>query len=491
MRKLIENKFNVGETPSLGIPLIENISFDIRSRDEVTKTLLGLQEIYKNEHIRKPVFSILEEMISESISKNKGRKGMSLWTIFVLGTLRLSCNWNYDNLKEHFDNHMLIRQMCGINLFLDGTKVTSLQTILDNVALFTEEISDKIAKIVVNYGHEILEKLDIELKARCDSFVCLSNSHYPTDFNLLLDVCRVLIRNCARIADAFNFSGWREHKSIYNKLKQKYNTLSKMRYSNSKDEDKKEKRKQIINKEIESYLFMAENLLNKVISFQEGIPSSINIQRTIDYGKLFVGQIRRRIFNDEKIPASEKVYSIFEPYTEWICKGKAGVRQELGVKVCIMEDQFGFILNHRVMNNEQDKDVAFAIVEDTKKLFVNLQSVSFDKGFHSKKDSNGKDNRSNIEEILNVTTCLPKKGKRNKFEDLVESSKEFGKARKQHPAIESAINALTTHGLDRCPDKGERNYKRYISMAVTAHNIHKLGAIMIEKELMLLKKKAA
>lgn len=491
MRKLIDNQFEDQETPFFGILPIDQVNFDIRSRDEVTKPLLGLQEIYRNKEIRESVFSVLEEMIPDETSINRGRKGMSLWTIFVLGTLRLSCNWNYDNLKEHYDNHMLIRKMCGINLFLDEAKVTPLQTILDNVSLFTEEISDKISKFVINHGHELLNKLGVKLKARCDSFVCLSNAHYPTDFNLLLDVCRVLINNCVKIAEALNLSGWREHKSIYLKLKQKYNTLSKMRYSNSKDEAKKEARTKVIHKEIKSYLFMAETLLNKVISFKDGIPSLVSLQDTINYGTLFVGQIRQRIFNDEKIPASDKVYSIFEPYTEWICKGKAGVRQELGVKVCIIEDQFGFILNHRVMKNEQDKDIAFAIVEDTKKLFVNLQSVSFDKGFHSKKDSNGKDNRSNIEEILNVTTCLPKKGKRNKYEDLVESSKEFGKARKQHPAIESAINALTTHGLDRCPDKGERNYTRYISMAVTAHNIHKLGAIIIEKELLLLKKKVA
>ncbi len=202
-------------------------------------------------------------------------------------------------------------------------------------------------------------------------------------------------------------------------------------------------------------------------------------------------QIERRIFKGDKIPSDEKIYSIFEPYTEWVCKGKAGVRQELGVKVCIIEDQFGFILNHRVMKKEQDKDVAFVIVKGTQDLFENLKSVSFDKGFHSKKDSEGKDNRSNIEGILNITTCLPKKGKRNKSENLIESSKEFGKARKQHPAIESAINALTTHGLDRCPDRGEKNYTRYISMAVTAHNIHKLGAILIERDLKLLKKKRA
>ncbi len=54
---------------------------------------------------------------------------------------------------------MLIRKMCGMNLFLDEEKVTPRQTILDNVSLFTEKIPDKISKIVINHGHELLSKL--------------------------------------------------------------------------------------------------------------------------------------------------------------------------------------------------------------------------------------------------------------------------------------------------------------------------------------------
>ena len=253
---------------------------------------------------------------------------MSLWTIFVLGTLRLSCNWNYDSLKEHYDNHMLIRKMCGINSFLDENKVTPLQTILDNVSLFTLEISNKISKVVIDYGHKVLKQKDTELMTRCDSFVFLSNVHFPTDFNLLLDVCRVLINSCTNSALELNLPGWREHESIYLKIKQKYNTLSKMRYSNSKKKAQQDKRKKIIHDEIKSYLSMVNSLLNKVIEFNnENTINSDICSNAIAYGNLFVNQIERRIFKGEEIASDEKVYSIFEPYTEWICKGKAGVKQ--------------------------------------------------------------------------------------------------------------------------------------------------------------------
>jgi len=57
---------------------------------------------------------------------------------------------------------------------------------------------------------------------------------------------------------------------------------------------------------------------------------------------------------DEKIPHEEKVFSIFEPHTEWISKGKAGVPQELGLQVCVLKDQYGFILHHLVMEQQTD-----------------------------------------------------------------------------------------------------------------------------------------
>ena len=49
----------------------------------------------------------------------------------------------------------------------------------------------------------------------------------------------------------------------------------------------------------------------------------------------------------------KKVFSIFEEHTEWISKGKAGVPQELGLCVCILEDQHGFILHHHVMEKQK------------------------------------------------------------------------------------------------------------------------------------------
>lgn len=103
------------------------------------------------------------------------------------------------------------------------------------------------------------------------------------------------------------------------------------------------------------------------------------------------------------------------------------------------------------------------------------------KAFHSKRDSAGETNRTKIENEVGITAFIPVKDRPNKEDQQRQSSPEFIAARKQHPAVESAINALESHGLDRCPDKGNVNFDRYVSMAMTASNIHRLGSFSAPK----------
>ena len=96
-------------------------------------------------------------MVPAEINMRNGRPGMDLWKILVMGTIRLNCNWDYDKLKEIVDNHLRIRQMLGHPDFFD-TYHYPIQTIEDNVRLFTPEILDKINDIVIEAGHKLLMK---------------------------------------------------------------------------------------------------------------------------------------------------------------------------------------------------------------------------------------------------------------------------------------------------------------------------------------------
>ena len=115
------------------------------------------------------------------------------------------------------------------------------------------------------------------------------------------------------------------------------------------------------------------------------------------------------------------------------------------------------------------------MVKETKQRFADLESCSFDKGFHSPA------NQQELQAHLKLV-ALPRKGKLSQQAQAVQNAEDFIKARRQHSAVESAINALEVHGLDRCPDDGIRGFKRYVALAVVARNIHRIGAILREQE---------
>jgi transposase, IS5 family len=72
---------------------------------------------------------------------------------------------------------------------------------------------------------------------------------------------------------------------------------------------------------------------------------------------------KRRSLDNQTIPHDEKIFSVFQPYTEWINKGKAGVSFELGKRVCICKDQHGFILLHQFMDHQTDDQIAVEFLE--------------------------------------------------------------------------------------------------------------------------------
>lgn len=187
-----------------------------------------------------------------------------------------------------------------------------------------------------------------------------------------------------------------------------------------------------------------------------------------------INQIERRVINGEKIPHEEKVFSIFEEHTEWISKGKAGVPVELGLRVCVIEDSHGFILHHQVMQKQTDDQIAVAMVTGGQTRFPTLRGCSFDKGFHSPADQIAL--REQLDQVV-----LPKKGRCNKAELEREAETAFKSARRQHSAVESAINALEAHGLDTCPDHGIDGFERYVSLAILSRNLQKIGAELQQK----------
>ena len=285
-------------------------------------------------------------------------------------------------------------------------------------------------------------------------------------------------------------NGWRKSKYWKNKTKRLSRNLNKIIHGGGK------RKHQRVKKATNKYLGTTRIISNKIKLLKDAIESAkltplvLSLLEDLNYYEQMLDKhidlVERRLINRETIPHKEKLFSIYEPHTEWINKGKSGNRIELGLKVAICTDQNGFILAHKVMEKQSDVDVAIPLVKKMKENYK-IESVSFDKGFWSK---------GNYELLNGIVPklVLPKKGKRNAAENQREREKKFKQLRKQHSAVESNINMLEQHGLNRCPDKGIEHFKNYTALGIVAYNLHRLGNLLKKeklKELEKVKRKAA
>ena len=180
--------------------------------------------------------------------------------------------------------------------------------------------------------------------------------------------------------------------------------------------------------------------------------------------------VQRRLLQEETIAAYEKVFSLFEPHTEWIQKGKQRPNVELGHRLLIATDQHHLIQDYAVPMGKADVDQSVPVADRLLGRFGagSLASLSFDKGF----------TRTADRELLSLyvpQVVMPKRGKKNAAEAQRESEKTFVALRKQHSAVESEINSLEHHGLNRCLDVGLQGYRRYVGYGVMSYNLHVIG----------------
>ncbi|MEM6814771.1 MAG: hypothetical protein AAF600_10295 [Bacteroidota bacterium] len=180
-----------------------------------------------------------------------------------------------------------------------------------------------------------------------------------------------------------------------------------------------------------------------------------------------IERVDRRILQGEVIPHQEKLFSIFQPYAEWINKGKQHPPVEIGKGLTITTDQYQLLLDWQVGQGQTDRELTIPIADRLTSKYT-VKSMSFDRGFYDAS------NKALLEtEIPQV--IMPKKGKRKEEERPLEEAPAFKRLKNKHNAVESNINELEHRGLDRCPDRTWRNFKRYIGLAVTAYHLHKIG----------------
>ncbi len=472
MRKAFDRQTRLDSQPVLDVRL------NLNCRDEIVPILQALQQIYSQPRLRDDILRAIARDVNHCSSRKQGRQGMDYWQVLVLAAVRLGCNLNYDKLQDLAEQHRALRRIMGIG---DWDQETSFdwRRIQDNITKIRPQTIERINRLIVAEGHRLVP--EAAQTVRADSFVVKTNIHYPTESTLIRDGLRKILQLCAGLAALVGAGGWRQHKHLYKKAKALSRRIDRIAARKGAAYQQRLKRP------YRELLDLAETTTSRAEKLRKQVPKrtsaevlgldaelKVFLERTLHV----CGTARRRLLQDEQVPNSEKLFSIFEPHTQLYKRGKAGQPIQFGRQVLIFEDGAGFVAQAYLLPRDaDDRDVVVSrtrILQRRQK--GRIRQASFDRGFHSP------ENQRQLARII-AHPCLPMPGTHQASQQEAEATIEFRQARQRHPGIESAIGALQTgNGLERCRDRTERGFSRYVQLAMLGRNLHVLGKILIASE---------
>lgn len=315
-------------------------------------------------------------------------------------------------------------------------------------------------------------------RLRIDTTAVETNIHYPTDSSLLADTYRVMARLIGIAREI--------HPDLVGKRRLRERKAKRLHAAISRKASKKGKlskeTKKLYSKLfdlVQGILALALEVSNKLTDggFTKDDGTEVVTRRTAltlsiehfsELGERVLDQARRRVIGDEKVPASEKLYSIFEPHTELIKRGKAGKMIEFGHMALIQQVEGKFISGYEVFEHKpNDKELVDPALKSHQDLFATLpDELAADKGFYESMKKIGK-----LEKKIGVVSIC-KKGKRTEDEKERESTEAFKDAQRFRAGIEGTISVLKRAlGMFRCLTKGWVHFKATIGRIVFAHNL--------------------
>ena len=307
-----------------------------------------------------------------------------------------------------------------------------------------------------------------------------TNIHAPTDSHLLEDCVRVIGRTLQRAKEVISEQTELADEVFRNRIRSARKTARQIRrmIARQKEAGKQAYRKLV--KITQQSVSQAKQVLE---ALEEN--NQQPVQRLKDTLKTFIprveqviGQTIRRVFQDEKVPADEKLVSIFEPHTAIIRRGKAGKPVEYGRKIWLDEVDGGIITRWDVLDgNASDKLQWVPSLDAHQQIFGKPPTqASADRGVFSTDNETEAKNRG-IKRVV-----LPKPGKKSEKRRQHEKQPWFRRARKWHAGVEGRISVLKRcYHLDRCLNQGQDGFHRWVGWGVIAHNLNKIGSTLVAR----------
>ncbi len=333
-------------------------------------------------------------------------------------------------------------------------------------------------------ANELLSRAAIEerlidgQRLRLDTTAVETNIHWPTDSSLLWDTYRTLARLIEQIRE-LDPDAVGDRRLLIKKVKKLQQKISRKASKHSSTSATLEPLYIQLIRLVEDIcewsgdiaVALAGNVVGQRYSVLGQATMEFLLQQVVHYralGEQVIDQARRRIIDKEQVPNKEKIFSIFEPHTELLIRGKAGKPIEFGHMIQIGQVDGKFITEYEVF---ETKPVEYELIqpalEHHKKLFGDYpDTVAADKGYY--------ENMKQIERLGKKieVVAIAKKGKRTEEQTLRETDPAFRHAQRFRAGVEGTISFLKrVLGLFRCYNKGWEHYVATVGATILAHNL--------------------
>jgi transposase, IS5 family len=343
-------------------------------------------------------------------------------------------------------------------------------------------INDMVVQAIVALG------LEDGAKLRVDTTVVETDIHHPTDNTLLWDVVRVVTRLVGRLAKALEMrriKGFRDRRRTAHRRMYEIQRMTTRQRQEPGSRQTATYRELIgIAKEVVASARVAlDNTVKRcgsdVLTVLKVGAIRDEIAHYCGLGERVIDQARRRVLDGEQVPNAEKLYSIFEPHTDLIKRGKVRTPVEFGRKVFLAESAIGLITQYEVLKGNPSDEVHVApSLKRHRHTFSRAPELyGADRGFFSEQ------NVAVCMQGAVKTVSIPQRGGyKTPQRQAYERSAPFKQGQRFRAGIEGRISVLMRgRGMKRCRAEGAERFALFVGAAVLANNLLIIADLLIKQ----------
>ncbi len=399
---------------------------------------------------------------------NTGCKGISAERILRTAILKQYKNYSYRELAKRLNDGVILRWFSRFHS-AEIPHYTAFQKAIKHISF---ETWDKINDTLVSFSKKT--KLEKGLSIRVDTTVTECNIAYPVDARLLNDSIRVLTRwmeNSTENIPGLNFS----FSNRTRRAKKRCYQIVMAKGPKAKRQRKKWYGDLI---KVANEVFQTASRCCDELSGNPHWQAPYfceQLDHFLTLSAVAIDQCERRVLNEEKVPASEKIVSIFEEHADIIKRGKTQCPTEFGHKILVASGKSGIITQYKCYRgNPCDGDMVSDILEEHKRQYGRSpRALAGDRRFFSA------DNEKTAYDsgVKRVSICKP--GYRSKARKKIEKERWFKRLQRYRAGIEGLISGLMRgYGLKRCNWKGWQGFQNYVSLSIVTFNLQKIASLL-------------